>query len=367
MDEWMYTGSLLAKLEERFTYLSDEGRAKYHEVRSEFGGSRALGDALESLGLIWINPAHAPLEGVIGKTLNELEPNAFPEIKAPNMILVSINELSGLPEALVDLDFDELTGDLFVKIALAELLLIENEFVLCEGPTLLRLLLAFDPQAGGPMLANSKVLKELTPAQVKSTLRQALGVAKAKHHGLITCTECGEAYGNWAGCPNGHPGELLRSWVMEAPIHLAAKYLEGEGDLNMLGIEYWDAESQAQAVLAAARRKSVYLAYVNNSGKITLVIEWTDGTKPRPLQFRAIGPVWIDGVDDIALISKTYLSRVYMIESENPDGLKAMLENYFLEASAQSAIDELASIPGFSCFNLGVAEFRSLGTFWQES
>lgn len=365
MDNSMYTTSLLAKLEERFTHLSDEGRAKYHEVRSEFRFSTIFGDALESFGLIWINRDNAPLEGVIGKTLNELEPSGFPEINAPNMILVSINELSGLPEALVDLDFDELTGDLFVKIALAELLLIENEFVLCEGPTMLRLLLASDPQVTGPMLANSKVLKELTPAKVKSTLRQALGVAKAKHHGLIACSECGEAYGNWNVCPNGHPGEILRSWVMEAPIHLAAKYLEGEGDHSMLGIEYWDAENQAQAVLAAARRKSVYLAYVNNSGKITLVIEWTDGTKPRPLQFRAIGPVWIDGVDDITLISKTYLSHVYMIESENPDGLKALLENYFLEDSTQSAIAELASLPGLSCINLGVAEFRSLGTFWQ--
>lgn len=353
----MYKRNLLAKLEERFTHLSDEGRAKYHEVRSEFRFSNTFGDALESIGLIWINPYHAPLEGVIGKTLNELEPNASPEIKAPNMILVSINELSGLPEALVDLDFDELTGDLFVKIALAELLLIENEFVLCEGPTLLRLLLALDPQAGGPMLANSKVLKELTPAQVKSTLRQALGVAKAKHHGLITCTDCGEAYGNWTGCPNGHPGEILRSWVIETPIHLAAKYLEGLGDHNMLGISYPNGKSQAQAVLTAASKESVFLAYVNDSGSITLVIEWTEGAKPRPLQFGASGPVWIDGVDDNLLISKTYLSRVYMIESENPDGLRGTLENF-----SQVSLEVLEGLPGITAVCLGAAGFRNLGS-----
>lgn len=362
MDNSFYTESLLAKLEERFTHLLDEGKAKYHQIRDEFRSSRSFGDALESMGLICIHSSHAPLEGVIGKTLNELEPDAFPEVKAPNMILVSINELSGLPEALVDLDFDELTGDLFVKVASAELLLIENEFILCEGPTLLRLLLAFDSQAGGPMLANSKVLKELTPAQVKSSLREALGVAKAKHHGLITCTECGEDYGNWNGCPNGHPGVLLRSWVMEAPIHLAAKYLEGLGDANLLGIILPNGKTQAQAVLTATSRESVFLAYVNNSGKITLVIEWLKGAKPCLLQFRSSGPVWLDGVDDISLISKTYLARVYTIDSENPDGLRSMLEDFFREATSQSAITELASLPGLSCLNLGVAEFRSLGT-----
>lgn len=354
---------LLLTLDERLTSLPREGNQRYHEIRSTFRFAQdkfeKLEQALNSLDFLPVDPFNT-VESLIFNDSAPIElVNYSSSIDGPEMVLISLNQATGLPQAQIDLGYDFFTNELFLKLCVVRIWEIEGQLTLVEGPILLKLLL--DEHSYSPELrhASTYSLEDLDQFQLMSVLRSALLEAGETHVGLRVCGDCSRSFPEWSSCPqcrNFSPPSLE---IMQRPIELASGLFEQQVRLLREGdrLRGEAVIERLTSALGVAGSEVAHVAYVNKLGNITHILEFQGLSQIRGLQLSASGIVWKRVEDHLDLISATYKSEAHLVFGKPRSSLTEQLEKILGEGSGPLRLAELESFPTIQTIPMGSVKF----------